>query len=96
MIRVKYNVTIRETGEKFECGADEVVLAAMLRSRSGRLRQGCFGGGCGICRMKIVEGEFEKVKRMSRAHVSRADEDAGVVLLCCVQPRGDMIVSGAG
>ena len=71
------------------------MLAAMLRSRSGRIKQGCFGGGCGVCRMKIAKGEYEKIKRMSRAHVSQADEEAGVVLLCCVQPRGDLEISNA-
>ena len=89
----KYNITIRNTSECFICEENEVLLSAMLRSRKGPISHGCFGGGCGVCRMKVVQGIYEKVKRMSRAHVSEADEDRGVVLLCCVQPRGDMIIS---
>ena len=76
------------------CGRDEVVLSAMIRSRAGPIKHGCFGGGCGICRMKVVEGSYEKVKNMSRAHVTEADEERGIVLLCCITPRGDMVVSG--
>ena len=88
-------MTISESGESFLCGEDEVVLAAMLRSRHGPIAYGCFGGGCGICRMRIAGGEYEKVKRMSRAHVSEADEENGIGLLCCIQPRGDMVISSA-
>ena len=88
-----YNVTIRETGECFACGADEAVLAAMLRSRRGPIACGCFGGGCGVCRMKVERGEFDKFKKMSRAHISEADGEGGVVLLCCIRPRSDLVIS---
>ncbi|MCL2058103.1 MAG: 2Fe-2S iron-sulfur cluster-binding protein [Oscillospiraceae bacterium] len=83
-----------ETGGSFLCSKDEIVLSAMIRSRVGPIRHGCFGGGCGICRMRVVEGDYERVKRMSRAHVTAADEEKGVVLLCCITPRSDMVVSG--
>ena len=89
----RYRITVRESGEHFECGGDEAVLSAMVRSRKGPISHGCFGGGCGVCRIRVLEGVFEKVKKMSRAHVSRADEDEGIVLLCCIQPRGDMTVT---
>ncbi|MCL2352881.1 MAG: 2Fe-2S iron-sulfur cluster-binding protein [Firmicutes bacterium] len=88
-----FQITVRETGETFPCKPDETVLAAMLRSGRGPFVCGCFGGGCGICRMKICAGEYEKVKRMSRAHVSEDDEKNGVALLCCVRPRGDMVIT---
>ena len=67
----------------------------MIRSGRGPIRHGCFGGGCGICRMKIVKGEYEKVKRMSRAHVSEAEEGEGIALICCVRPLGDLVIAGA-
>ena len=90
----QYRITVRETGENFLCGEDEAVLAAMLRSRSGPVLYGCFGGGCGVCRMKIEEGNYYKFKKMSRAHVSAADEEDGITLLCCIKPRGDLTISG--
>ena len=90
-----YTITIHETGETFPCSSNEPVLAAMLRSRRGPFLCGCFGGGCGICRMKIGAGNYENVKRMSRAHVSEADEEDGVVLLCCVEPRSDLLLTAA-
>jgi len=86
----KFRITVRESGASFECGEDEAVLSAMVRSRSGPVSHGCFGGGCGVCRIKVLEGSYEKVKKMSRAHVSQADESGGIALLCCIQPRSDM------
>ena len=68
-------------------------MAAMLKARCGPLFYGCCGGGCGVCRMHIDAGRYEKVKRMSRAHVSGEDENNGTVLLCCVQPRSDLVLS---
>jgi len=46
--------------------------------------------------MRIDSGEYEKIKRMSRAHVSEDEEKTGLVLLCCIQPRSDLVVSKAG
>lgn len=91
-----YRITIRETGESFPCKPTESILAAMLRSRDRLIENGCCGGGCGICRMRISAGEYEKFKKMSRAHVSEANEQEGLVLLCCVQPRSDIVISQVG
>jgi len=88
-----YHVTVEETGESFPCAEDEFVLKAMMAARSGPVRHGCCGGGCGVCRMRVLSGAYDKAKRMSRAHVSESDEREGVVLLCCIQPRGDLTVA---
>ena len=77
----------------FLCQSEESVLAAMLRSRCGPVSHGCCGGGCGVCRMQIKAGEYQKVKRMSRAHVSEEEEKKGIVLLCCIRPQSDLIIS---
>ena len=45
--------------------------------------------------MHIDTGDYEKVKTMSRAHVSEEEEKAGFVLICCIQPRSDLVVSDA-
>lgn len=58
--------------------------------RIGVKHHGCCGGGCGICKARIISGEYEIVSRMSRVHVSLEEESAGTVLLCCVQPRSDL------
>ncbi|MDR3120807.1 MAG: 2Fe-2S iron-sulfur cluster binding domain-containing protein [Clostridiales bacterium] len=92
METVFHNVTVAETGERFLCGEGESVLAAMFRAGRGPITYGCCGGGCGACRMKIVSGNYVPFKKMSRAHVSERDIQDGIVLLCCVQPRGDLTI----
>ncbi|MDR1560554.1 MAG: 2Fe-2S iron-sulfur cluster binding domain-containing protein [Clostridiales bacterium] len=86
-------ITLEEGRESFLCREDETVLAAMLRQRRGHLRCGCFGGGCGICVMRIISGAYHQIKPMSRAHVSEAEQAESVVLLCCVEPRGDIVLA---
>ena len=90
---VRYTITVKDTGVNFTCAEDEAVLAMMFRNGKGPLRNGCCGGGCGICRMKILSGDWHAFKPMSAAHVSEADIKEGVVLLCCVQPRSDLIIA---
>ena len=87
-----YTIT-SSTGEQFPCGAGENVLAAMRRANAGPFRYGCFGGGCGACKMRIVSGSYVIFKPMSRAHVSTTEQQAGLALLCCVYPNSDLILA---
>lgn len=88
-----HRITVWETGEQFDCGEDEYVLEAMKRSGCGPIHYGCFGGGCGVCKMRIVFGEFLVGKRMSRAHVTLKELEDGIVLICCVKPRSDLTIA---
>ncbi|MDR1538932.1 MAG: 2Fe-2S iron-sulfur cluster binding domain-containing protein [Clostridiales bacterium] len=88
-----HSITVLETGACFPCGEDEFVLKAMIHARSGPVHHGCCGGGCGVCRIRIVSGSYEIAKNMSRAHVSETDIVDGIALLCCVQPRSDLVVT---
>jgi ferredoxin len=90
----RYQITLRDTGEFFFCADDEAVLRAMFNSGAGRLKNGCCGGGCGICRVRIVSGAWKVFKPMSSAHVKKEDIEKNIVLLCCVQPRGDLVIAG--
>jgi ferredoxin len=90
---VGYRITVKDTGEVFPCAEDEAVLRAMFRSHKGPVTYGCCGGGCGVCRMRILSGQWRAFKPMSRAHVSETDQMQGIVLLCCVQPRSDMVIA---
>jgi ferredoxin len=91
----RWSITVKETGGSFNCPEDQAVLAAMIHAGKGPINHGCCGGGCGVCRMKIESGAWHAFKPMSRARVSEADEKEGIVLLCCVQPRSDMVVARA-
>ena len=88
-----YTITVAGTGQRFSCRDNEAVLPAMIHAGSGPITHGCCGGGCGVCRARIVAGDYAPFKAMSAAHVSDEDKKSGVVLLCCVQPRSDLTIA---
>jgi len=89
----QYLVHVIDSDAKFTCREDEFVLEAMQRMGCGPIHNGCFGGGCGVCKMKIVSGEYYIEKKMSVAHVTPEEQKEGIVLICCLKPRGDMKIT---
>lgn len=75
----------------------ERVLVALERAQGfGQLKDlplklpvGCRRGGCGVCRVRVTQGDFH-ADPMSRAHVSAEDEASGLVLACCIYPRSEL------
>jgi ferredoxin len=65
------------------------LLHEMIIHRCGAIAVGCRGGGCGVCRVRILEGTYT-TRRMSRRHVSETDEHAGIVLACRTIPTSDL------
>ena len=90
---MKHKVIVQNTDIVFDGDEEESVLHAMIRHRKGPIGHGCCGGGCGVCRAKIVSGDFCAFKTMSAAHVTEADKKEGIALLCCIQPRSDIIIA---
>lgn len=87
----KYHIRVLETKTEFLCGENTVVLEAMKHSGSGPVVSGCFGGGCGVCKMKVLSGDYEVVQKMSREHVSDLKEH--IVLICCIVPRSELVIT---
>ncbi|MDR1970935.1 MAG: 2Fe-2S iron-sulfur cluster binding domain-containing protein [Treponema sp.] len=90
---MKYKVTCNDGEVSFYCAEDEAVLKAMIHAGRGPVKHGCCGGGCGVCKVRIVAGDYHAFKPMSAAHVNEADREQGVVLSCCVQPRSDLVIA---
>lgn len=88
-----YLVIVSNTNIHFLCREDEFVLEAMKRSGQGPINYGCFGGGCGICKMNVESGTYAIVKKMSRVHITRQEQDNGVILICCIKPRSNLIIA---
>lgn len=86
-------ITVKDADVRFYCGENESILSAMRRAGKGPIRFGCFGGGCGVCKMRILSGAVYAAKRMSREHVTQEEERQGTVLICCVQPREDVVLT---
>ncbi len=77
----------------FACAPGETVLAAMQRAGARPVPVGCRGGGCGVCRVQVIDGDY-RAGPMSRAHVSLADRARGL-LACRVYPLSNLTLRPA-
>ncbi|MFY9639521.1 MAG: 2Fe-2S iron-sulfur cluster-binding protein [Rhodomicrobium sp.] len=92
----RFTITVPGAGST-QCGEDERVLVALERAQGfgqlknlpQRLPVGCRRGGCGVCRARVIKGEYRKAP-MSREHVSAQDEENGLILACSVYPLSDL------
>lgn len=90
-----HQIKVVDTDVEFECDEELPVLLAMSRIGKKGIPKGCFGGGCGICRVRVIEGEYTTGK-MSRAHVSEEEQAEGYALACKCYPQGDLTVKVVG
>jgi len=85
------DVVITNSDEAFPCYPGETLLKAMERLGRKGIPVGCRNGGCGICKVEITDG-YCGVGKMSRAHISEEEEQAGIVLACRCYPITDVRV----
>ena len=90
-----FSITIADTGETYRCGEQRSVLEGMEVLGKRGIPVGCRGGGCGICKIKVLSGAYDK-RVMSREHISEDEEAQGCVLACRVKPRSDLALSVIG
>lgn len=57
---------------------------------------GCRGGGCGVCRVRVLGNGKYRTLKMSRAQVTEQDEAQGICLACKLIPEGDLTVKPLG
>lgn len=87
MSLIEHLVTDLASGQTFGCHEGETLLSAAVRTGRPIIRVGCRAGGCGMCKVQVLGGAFTAGK-MSRAHVSEAEEGQGFVLACRTWPAG--------
>jgi len=90
-----YTIEVMDSGKQFHCGPTEFVLLAMLKRGKKGIPVGCRNGGCGICKINIRSGEYQ-LGKMSRAHVSEAEEKDGFALACRCIPQSNLRVQVVG
>ena len=85
-----------EDGEqtRFDVPAGKHVLGALSAKGLMVVPVGCRGGGCGVCRVRVVEGDYECLP-MSRRHVSAEAQAEGVALACRLVPRSNLVLKAA-
>tara|TARA_R110000787_G_scaffold235621_2_gene342334 strand:- start:23328 stop:23702 length:375 start_codon:yes stop_codon:yes gene_type:complete len=92
---MSFAITITHSGQHFECADGENVLEGMLcRGREG-ISVGCRGGGCGVCKVRVLEGEY-RTKTMSAACVNAEERAAGYALACKLFPESNLLLEVVG
>lgn len=91
MARRGYIISDDTSGEVFSCSDAETVLAAAQRSGKRVILVGCRNGGCGVCKIRVLRGEYQ-TGRMSRAHVSEPEERQGYTLACRTKPTSSLTI----
>lgn len=75
----------------FDVADGKALLPEMLLRGIRCIPVGCRGGGCGVCKIQILEGSYS-TGRMSAKHICPDDLAAGVVLACQTVPLTDIVV----
>ena len=84
-----HTIEMEDCGTQFRCPEGEGVLQAMERQGRRAIPVGCRNGGCGLCLVKITEGQF-RAGPMSRRHVPAEHSEQGFALACRVYPQSDL------
>lgn len=87
MTCVKVTEVISQTS--FSVRAGDSLLKGMEKAGISIVGVGCRGGGCGLCKIHVLGGEFETGKMSSR-HVSDEDKKVGHILACRCYPATDV------
>lgn len=82
----KVPVRVVQSDETYQCSLEESLLKGMLKLGRKGIPVGCVSGGCGVCKVRIIEGSVRALGPVSRAHVSQEEEAQGYTLACRVAP----------
>ncbi len=89
-----HQCTVKAHGDPdltFDVRSGERVLHEMIRGGRHLIDVGCRGGGCGVCRVRVISGEYT-TRRMSAKHVTEAEQAEGLALACRLIPSSDVVV----
>jgi len=86
-----YRIEVRNRHSQFMASPGKTLLVAMELAASQAIAVGCRGGGCGMCKIRVLAGQYDS-KRMSRAHISEQEQADGFALACRVLPRSDLVI----
>lgn len=92
---MKFKIDIVDSDESFLCDQQQNVLEGMMRLGRRGIPCGCRGGGCGVCKVEVLDGDYHSL-RMSSCHVDADDLAAGRVLACRINPDSDLVIRVVG
>ncbi len=91
----KYEITIKDEDLQFTCRPSQSVIQALVRVSPDHPMHGCQNGGCGVCKVRVLKGEY-KTGLMSAEHISEEERAVGYALACRIYPQSDMLIAFIG
>jgi ferredoxin len=85
---LKHNISVKNKDTNRDCVEDKNLMDS-LSKQADLAPKGCHNGACGVCKIKVHSGEFEKLK-MNRKHITEEEEMNNIVLACKTFPKSDM------
>lgn len=86
-----YKVTLKARGQQFEysCAPNVTPLRA-ARDQFIPIPTGCIRGGCGMCKVKVLDGDYDQ--EIIRSHDALSDEELAnsYALACCMTAKSDL------
>lgn len=89
MHRQAYQISFAGQERLYPAAACRSLLASLVAEGVDALSVGCRSGGCGVCRIQILDGEYQALP-MNRARISEADEAVRIALACRIIPMSDL------
>lgn len=89
MTETAARIVVLGSGVALDCRPGETVLAALHRNGHA-VRSGCRRGGCGICKLHVVDGSVSYTHVVAPSVLSDDERTEGVCLTCRAVPEGDV------
>jgi ferredoxin len=84
-------ITVEGEDVAIDCGPEETILEALHRTHHA-VRVGCRRGGCGVCKVDIVNGEVAYTRPVADKVLTDQDKADGICLTCRAVPTTDLHV----
>lgn len=88
-------VTVRPTGEAIHLDPDETVLGGLYKAGFA-YTVGCRRGGCGICKVDLLEGTVTYNRPVAATVLTDEERAGGTCLTCRAVPEGDVTIALRG
>ena len=85
---MKYNILVKNKDKERSCSKKKDLMSSLSVCQD-LVPKGCHNGACGVCKIQVLSGEFEKLK-MNKKHISQEEEMNNIVLACRTCPKSDM------
>nr|WP_087573723.1 2Fe-2S iron-sulfur cluster-binding protein [Sphingomonas sp. CDS-1] len=90
MTEPTFRIEVDDVGS-FNCLKGENALKAMEKANLKLIPVGCRGGGCGVCKARVIKGRY-LTRPMSAIRISPTERATGHVLCCRLMPLSDLTI----